>query len=243
MRIAVVLPVATALLLSGCGSSSTAPVESASPSGAVAGAADACPAGPPASSLLNTTSFGHDGVVGAIYNQSGAPVWIQYNSSLDITTNARRDTCRLDPGQRAAYAGNYGTDGKPRDSVWGPALGAGVIIYASASADMASGTAILTTDPNSSTPRAGTMGFTADYSCARANEALSARSEYSFAVSNDYGTSGRVVVKRLDDDKNVSKEWTGHSGWEVNDWARMDINIYTLGTCSRAERVPDGGPV
>ncbi len=228
---------AVALLLSACGqgSTTTAPVESASSavaSGAIA-SADLCPEGPPARGSL--TNFGgdgerEDGVVGTVTNNTGAAIWISNDTATSQkgggTRRARlRTPCLLEAGKSVVYSGNRGAD-----------------IYVSETPEDRTGTHISLRDPDLGYPYASVTGFKEPYvyvednsSCGAdygANETyLSEGESRYFHANNGAGYTGRVTVTRLPDDEKAANEYTG---WDVytDDYARMDVTISSLGYCS-----------
>ncbi len=211
---------AVALLLSACGqgSTATAPVESASSasaSGAIA-SADLCPEGPPARGSLTDKGgiqYGPDGIVGTVSNQTGAAVWISHGT--------KNTPCLLEAGKGVVYAGDVSTD-----------------IYVSATPEGRTGTYIKLKDPNLGYPYANARGFkepfTNDNSTCGAgyrDDGFSEGESRDFEATNDSGYTGKVTIVRLPDDENAANEYTGQTAF-TDDWARMDITIFALGSCS-----------
>ena len=208
---------AVALLLSACGqgSTATAPVESASSSaasGAIA-SADLCPEGPPARGSLTDNNYGNDGVVGTVTNNTGAAVWI----GKGVTSTP----CLLEAGKGVVYAGDVSAE-----------------FLVSATPEGRSGTYIRLKDPDLGYPEANVTGFkegmaSGDYACGAGyrDDGLSEGESRDFEATDGAGYTGKVTVTRLPDDEKAANEYTG-STTGTDDWARMDIAIFALGSCS-----------
>ena len=224
---------AVALLLSACsqGSTATAPVESASVSGAPA-SAELCPEGPPARESLTNKAYqyGDDGVVGTVTNNTGAAIWITNDAPVtgareDITRARLRTPCLLEAGKSVVYAGNTLAE-----------------MYVSATPTARTGTHISLVDPDLGYPYASVTGFKepyvkisdnsscgADYGDNKAK--LSEGESRDFDATNGAGYTGKVTVTRLPDDEKAANDFTG-STTGTDDWARMDVTISSLGYCS-----------
>ncbi len=216
---------ALAFALTACGSTATAPVESVSSSGAIAGS-DTCPEGPPARSPLVNDSYDNDGVVGTIANNTGADIWISNdagpNSYRGVMPEKHRAPCLLAPGKRAAFAGSMDA-----------------VLYVSSTPTNRSGSRVYLFDPDMGYPAASVTGFTEpfgmdNYSCgANPLEYIDFSEDESrdFEATNGAGYTGKATVSRLPDDEKAANEYTG-STTGTDDWARMDITIFALGSCS-----------
>ena len=220
MRIVgIALAIAALAALAGCGSSgqsgpsseSSAPVESASASGAVAGDSR-CQPGPPAYWKLRSEPSNadtDDGVVGAVYNDTSKPIGVK-------TESADGHPCRLDPGSRAAFMGResfvvqiyaYDDLGAPRSE-------------------------LRLTDPY------WWGGPSAEFEGPRWRETCPQRGRWGVddmregtgATLGDTAGAGVVEVKRLNDDKNTAIEWSGTTS--AGDWARIDIRVKSAPVCS-----------
>ena len=215
-----------ASMLTGCGSGSTTSdtsVASESASGAVA-SADACPQGPPAREPLISGSYGTDGVVGVVVNSTGNPLWVSNAASPDSRhrLDKRKTPCQLAPGDKAAFAS------------WKDA-----VLYVSASPTDLLGTRIYVYDPEIGYPGAMVSGFKASENTAincgteprDSDHEFSEDESWDYEASNGAGYSGKVNVVRLPDDEAAANEYTGvNSG--TDDWARMDVTVFALGSCS-----------
>ena len=220
---------AVALLLSACGqgSTTTAPVESASSavaSGAIA-SADLCPEGPPARGSLADGRYESDGVVGTVSNQTGAAVWISNQApkpSMAVEREVTRTPCLLEAGKSAVYSGS--------DTA---------VLYISAAPTNRTGTRIGLLDPLAWYPSASVTGFKEpfvndNYSCGAGYlDAVdfSEGASRDFEATNGAGYTGKVTIVRLPDDEAAANEYTGRT-FDTDDWARMDITIFALGSCS-----------
>ena len=238
MRGVVLSVVAAGVLLAGCGAStSSIPVESGTASGAPAALTHTpCRAGPPArSGLLGTEDIGHDGVVGTLRNGSDAPIFVR-----GLTDSF---SCMLDPGQGVAFAGSSfaaSIDEFPGLPRWFPngksknflEVDLPILVTSSREAN-APGVVIMPQDPRMGRPSVWTLYRTeSGATCPTAEGVLdtgglSEGQEYVLAGP----APGEVVVKRLNDDKNVVREWSGSSNSKVDDWARIDLTVKRIGSC------------
>ena len=212
---------AVALLLSACGqaSTATAPVESASASGAIA-SADRCPEGPPARGSLTDNGYGYgdDGVVGTVRNQTGAAVW--------ITSGTNQTPCLLEAGKGVVYSGNIRAE-----------------IFVSETTEDRTGTNIRLEDPDLGYPFANVHGFQegtdeegisfSNYACGAGyrTDGFAEGESRDFEATDGAGYTGKVTVTRLPDDEAAANEYTG-STTGTDDWARMDVTVSALGYCS-----------
>ena len=207
--------------LTACGSSgstadSSAPVDSAAATGAIAGTEPACQPGPPAQAPLSLTRnpdsrTNKDGFVGTIGNDSGKPLWVSFSHI--------GSWCRLDAGARAAYAyansSNYN----------------GIYVVD----ESGQGSAIEIIDPTMGWPRVIVASHVRDSECAwGSGKRKEARS--GFFYEDDEQTveesgAGKVTVKRLPDDASAARQWSGDSSGTTDDWARMDLTIREVGSC------------
>lgn len=240
MRFVAIPALATVVVLAGCGSSGTtapaASVETASESGAVA-SADTCPANSPVRGILKGELDGHDGVMGHIYNRTGAPVWVW----SELKSNAT--PCRLEPGAGASFASRM-DHRPPRGSAdwdafasWRPRANEAEIntsywMLVTSSPDASSpGIAIGVKDPDVVQPIVRSTYRTAQGSaCDRDNvmlrtDRLGENQEYRLKGSSQ----GDVLVKRFGDDARIAKEWTGTD--KSSDWARIDLTVDGFGIC------------
>lgn len=202
------------IILSACGSgATTAPVESSAGSGAVAGA-DVCFPGPPAKEPLNTEGGREDGVVGTIANETGGALWV----------SEARDggnpplLCRIDPGQRGAYASTIN-----------------IFLYVAATETDRSGTRIRLVDPIWGYPDASITGFKGrdieGTECGPdVEESMTEGKTLTVDNTDTSGYTGNVVVYRHSDNKAVAQEWTGSTDG-TGDWARIDVTIKKIGGC------------
>ena len=249
MREVVLSVVAAGVLLAGCGAAeSSTPVASDGASGAPAALSDTpCPQGPPArGGLLGTEDIGQDGVVGTLRNGSDAPIFVR-----GLTDSV---PCRLDPGQGVAFAGSdfpesireragdgalpnwfpRGKDGHGGSSVFANFYGVDSAILVTPSSDRgAPGVAIAPLDPTMGRPWVWTVYRTeSGATCPTAEGVLdtgglSEGQEYVLAGP----APGEVVVKRLNDDKDAVRQWSGSSDSKVDDWARIDLTVKRIGSC------------
>ncbi|TEX49939.1 MAG: hypothetical protein B7C55_12525 [Actinomycetales bacterium mxb001] len=209
------------LALSACGSSGTtaessAPVESITASGAVAGNEPACQPGPPAQAPLSFTRnpdswTNKDGFVGTIGNDSGETLWVSFHHI--------GSWCRLDAGTRAAYA--YSTSSGYN----------GIYVVD----ESGQGSAIEIIDPPMGWPRIIVASHIRDSECAwGSGKREEARSGFFYEDDEktvEAGGAGKVTVKRLPDDEGAAREWSGDSSGKTDDWARMDLTIREVGSC------------
>ena len=222
--------VSTVLLVAACGSggasTDSANVQSASASGEVV-AVNTCSPGPPAGSPLSITdqpdSWDYDGVVGAVYNSSGKNLW------LSVTTGGTSSgKCRVDAGQRAAYAFSTPSDIDVVIRVW------------DGEASDATYSTIRINDGLMDNPQAYLNGAINDTkACKRTlNDAWTDR--LSEGTSNTVPSKGQVwpsyaggefTFKRLKDDDKTAAEWTGAGAWKTGDWARIDITVTKPPSC------------
>lgn len=215
-------------LLAGCGSTATtaetsAPVTSESAAGAVA-SADSCPQGPPARAPLISGATGPDGVVGVVVNSTAAPIWVWNASNPDSKYRLERwlDPCQLAPGDRAAFAS------------WKDAT-----LYASVTRNNRVGTRIHLYDPAIGYPGAQVTGFKESTrtvtNCGTeprdSDHTFSEGESRDYEASNGAGYSGKVTVVRLPDDEAAANQYSG-TPVGTDDWARMDVTVYALGSCS-----------
>ena len=240
MKRIVIMTALVGLAAAGCGSSgATAPaasVESATQSGAVA-SADACPANSPVRGILKGELDEHDGVMGHIYNRTGAAVWVW----SELKSNAT--PCRLEPGAGASFAS--GMDHRPPrgDGDW--ALYASFFPRANEAEITTSYWMLVTSSPDSSSPGIAigvkdpsiqqpivrsTYRTAQGSACDRDNvllrtDRLDENQEYRLKGSSQ----GDVLVKRFDDNAGIAKEWTGTD--KSSDWARIDLSVDGFGTC------------
>lgn len=231
MRTLVLWPIAAGLLVAGCSAGGTvaegsATVASASASGGAVASADSCPQGPPARSPLVNDSYENDGVVGTIANNTGADIWISNdagpNSYRGVTAEKHRAPCLLAPGKRAAFAGSMDA-----------------VLYVSSTPTNRSGSRVYLFDPDIGYPAAYVTGFTEpfsvdNYSCGADpldNIDFSEDESRDFEARNGEGYTGKVTVVRLPDDEAAANEYTGRSS-ATDDWARMDVTVNGLGSCS-----------
>ena len=227
---------AAGVMLTGCGSSGqstessavpTPPVESASGSGAPA-SAEECPANSPVRGRLkgDVSPLSYNGVFGHVYNNTGSTVWIW---SQD---RAATSPCRLSPGKGASYGG----PSQPRmteDAAWVPGGARGLfwLLLTSSQDSGAPGTAVAVYDPPVGYPDAVSVYTTAGGSrCDRDDVrletgGLSEGQEYRLKGNSQ----GSVLVKRLDDNEGIAREWMQTS--DADDWARMDLFVESIGRC------------
>ena len=239
MRGVVLSVVAAGVLLAGCGAStSSIPVESGTASGAPAAVED-CPSLPPARGGLNGhwTAY-EDGVVGAIYNRTGSPIFVR--------GLIQEIPCRLASGERVAYAGAHLVDeieyakGEGPSAPWFPSGGnadfGGVdfaILVTSGPDRDGPGIAIGLEDPLMGRPSVSTVYRT--YGGAECPTAKGALDTGGLSEGTTYvlkgPAPGEVKVTRLKDDKVAAREWVGVDQSNVDDWARIDLEIVSLGSC------------
>ena len=228
-----------AALLTGCGAAaSSTPVASDGASGEPAALSDTpCPEGPPAQwKGLQGTSWhiGEDGVVGSLRNSTAGPIFVH-----GLTDSF---PCRLESGRGVAFAGSelpgtiverWGVSSLPS---WMPRKFTGVdmAIWVSSSRDRdAPGVVIMPQDPSVGRPSAFTL-YTTEFghTCPTAEGVLDTgglREGQEYVLAGP--APGEVVVKRLNDDKNVVREWSGSSNSKVDDWARIDLTVKRIGSC------------
>lgn len=233
------IAIAAGLLLTGYGSAEVAapaaPVESSSASGAVA-SGDVCPQGAPARGMFRGRYWGinySDGVLGHVYNQTSSPIWLWSEQKTDPTP------CRVDPGQGASFAATTGRDMDTKDAAswrgtrwWKGVDGGHFWMLATASPDPSSpGVAIGLDDPFSAKPQAYSVYRTAAGTACASDDVMfqSARLSEGDEYRLKGGSQGDVLVKRLDDNKEVAVEWT--DSWHARDWARLDIFVDAIGRC------------
>ena len=220
MRLALGCALGAALMLTACGSSTTAPAESAATAvdaGAVA-SADACPEGPPARGPLADVGFDFNGVVGTIVNQTGAGFWVSNDRSRKKIEEARTP-CFLENGKGTVFAS-----------------GKTALLYVSATATDRSGTRIEIRDKGIGYPTAAVSGFrksTQAIDCGTTGEVSFKENDSRILESMSVtGYSGQVRVARLVDDKDAVRTWSGYDNWSVDDWARIDLTVTIVGSCS-----------
>ena len=229
----VVAAMAAGVVLAGCGSSgqsaeSSAPVESASASGAVA-SAEECPANSPVrGSLKGDVGWrSYDGVFGHIYNTTGSQMWVW---------GPRKDAaapCLLNPGKGASF----GFAGPPDDKAnWVPtsvkAFSGLIVFLVTSSPDSdAPGTMIGVSDPEMDYPDAASIYRTAGGSRCKSDDVAlrtgSMREGQEYRLKGN--SQGSVLVKRLDDNEEIAREWMQTS--KANDWARLDLYVESIGRC------------
>ncbi len=233
------IPAVAVLALTGCGSAQTsapaASLETASQSGAVA-SADACPANSPVRGILKGELDGNDGVLGHVYNRTGAAVWLWSERKSNASP------CRLDPGAGASFASRMdhrppmGADwdafaswrprvneAEPNTSYW---------ILVTPSPDAASGgIAIGLKDPDVVQPIARSTYRTAQGSACQRDDVMirTARLDENKEFRLKGSSQGDVLVKRYDDNAAIAKEWTGTD--KSSDWARIDLYVDGFGSC------------
>lgn len=230
MGVRVLAVACAALALAACSSGGSAgdggAVESATASGAVAGV-NACSPGPPAGSPLSITdqpdSWDYDGAVGAVYNSSGKTLWLSLTSAG--TTGSK---CRLDNGQRAAYAVSTPSDRDVLLKVW------------DGEGSDATYSQVLIEDGNVMYPTLTFDGAINDTkSCTRTlKESMTMRlaegDKQTIPSSQTVHASyagGEYEITRLDDDGDVAAEWTAAGKWKSGDWARIDVKITKAPFC------------
>lgn len=215
-----------AVILSACGSSSTAPVESASSdAGAVAGNVADCPEGPPARSPLSFGKIGQDGVVGGLYNDTGQPIYV--TNGTETPTDNIETPCRLGPGKATFYSGsNLG--------------GNDIELYLSAEDNSfnRAGTRVNMSDGIAFWPQVWVEGFSfrhpgwsREWNCTP-DESKRINISQGQSQSYDNYELGKLTVARLNDDGAAAREYVGTDSSKVNDWARIDVRISRLGGCS-----------
>ena len=231
----VVAAMAAGVVLAGCGSSgqsaeSSAPVESASASGAVA-SAEECPANSPVRGILkgDVGWASYNGVFGHIYNTTGSPLWVW---------SQRKDAgapCLLNPGKGASF----GFAGPPKEeATWVPRHDFLLVsnhwilfLVTSSAASDAPGTMIGVFDPDIGYPNAASIYRTAGGSSCEGDDVgletdgLSEGQEYRLKGNSQ----GSVLVKRLDDNEVIAREWMQTS--DADDWARLDLYVESIGRC------------
>lgn len=205
MRLMLATVLSTAILVAGCGSNSAtpAPVESSSQAGEIAAAT--CALGPPAQGQFRQTSSGTggDGVVGAIYNDTLSTIRVGHQYSTEAP-------CPLKPGERMAFA----------------LTGSNTALFAVREGESV-GAVVFLVDPFAGYPTAIVSGFSGREGCG--SEYSSPGLEEGQEWRSSYWASGSVVVKRLNDDGAIARQWSGWDSWKVDDWARMDVRIERLG--------------
>lgn len=201
-------------------------MESAGASGEVA-AVNACSPGPPAGSPLSITdqpdSWDYDGAVGAIYNSSGKTVWLSLTSGSTAGSK-----CRLDNGQRAAYAVSTPSDLDVVLKVW------------DGEGSDATYTKVLIEDGNVMYPTLTFDGAINDTkSCTltlkesmtiRLAEGDTQTIPSRQTVYKSYA-GGEYDIARLDDDRDIAAEWTAAGKWKSGDWPRIDVKITKAPFC------------
>jgi len=233
---------AVGLALSGCGSAgrsgeSSAPVESVSASGEVVGGSGIvkeCPEGHPARGVLSAVTFpgrssaAHDGVVRTIYNDTDHTIGVDSDGTGEIS-------CFLNPGRNTMFAGSMGV--RESRSVHMPheVKEASEMFWLYLSARMHQGvTAVGFLDPNRGEPQVFASQRVSNlHSACPPDEKPTSTGEMEQA-SHEALTGdaiGALWIERLRDDKNVARQGTGWDGWAVNDWARIDLRVYELGSC------------
>ena len=227
----VVAAMAAGVVLAGCGSSgqsaeSSAPVESASASGAVA-SAEECPANSPVRGILkgDVSAMSYNGVFGHIYNTTDSPLWV-WSQDRDAAS-----PCLLNPGKGASF----GSASEPRmtsDAAWVPSGDSRFWLLLTSSRDSsAPGTAVSVYDPPVGYPTSQSVYRTASGSSCESDDVtlktdgLSEGQEYRLKGNSQ----GSVLVKRLDDNEVIAREWMQTS--DANDWARLDLYVESIGRC------------
>ena len=206
---------AVTALIAACGSSSTAPVESASASGEVASAIADCPQGPPARDHLKTGDVDNAGVWGTLTNETTEPVFVA--NGWD-----RAPSCRLTPGASAAFAG----------SRW--SVDVSLVITQEAKPGQPSGTNIgLKNVLFGGTPDVYSYASGSSGRIDCGSEDSSGR-ELTSGSSITYGSpvTGKVTVTRLANDSAAAREYVGIDSPLLDTWARIDVRIVRLGICS-----------
>ena len=234
------LGAALSISLTACGSSTdtsssptpTVAVESQSASGAVA-SAEECPANSPVRGILAVSKVYDDGVFGHVYNNTGSPVWV-WSQRKDAAS-----PCLLSPGKGASFgsASPPGSDDAPwvpsrtriefqdqfTDQFW--------ILVTSSPDSNAPGTAVGVVDPNVGYPDAVSIYTTAGGSRCDGDKrqlrtaGLKENREYRLKGNSQ----GSVLVKRLDDNEVIAREWMQTS--DADDWARLDLYVESIGRC------------
>jgi len=224
------IPAVAILALTGCGSAQTsapaASLESASQSGAVA-SADACPANSPVRGILkgDMSALSYNGVFGQVYNNTGSTVWIWSQDKADTAP------CRLSPGEGASF----GSASEPRmtsDAAWVPSGDSRFwLLLTSAQDPNSPGTAVAVYDPPVGYPDAVSVYRTAGGGICDSDNVqlktagLSEGQEYRLKGNSQ----GSVLVKRLDDNEGIAREWMQTS--DADDWARIDLFVESVGRC------------
>ena len=212
----VVAAMAAGVVLAGCGSSgqsgeSSAPVESASASGAVA-SAEECRSGPPISPQSGRTLDKHDGVFGTLYNETGSTLWV----SMDW--NVGETWCRLDAGRGAAF---------------GAAEFINLLVSVGNGSDSYPGVRIFVNDPEwFFLPKVKTSYEASDRRLCYQDQSELDTGGLEENEENwlNGKVQGSVEVKRFPDSKAIAREWIGTS--KADDWARIDLHVKQIGVCS-----------
>lgn len=179
---------------------------------------------------------GNDGVLGHVYNRTGATVWVW----SELKSNSA--PCRLEPGAGASFASRMdhrppkGTDWdafaswRPRANEAEPNTSYWILVTSSPDAS-SGGIAIGLKDPEIVQPIVRSTYRQAQGSpCDRDNvimktDRLSENQEFRLKGSSQ----GDVLVKRYGDSAVIAKEWTGTD--KSSDWARIDLFVDGFGTC------------
>lgn len=215
MKTLVIAALALGTVLAGCGSSGqtadpTVSVESADASGGVA--ADdgiACPSGPPARGVMVINAFDDQhGVVGQIYNESGATLWLWSRKWPGI--------CQLDAGRSAGFA-----------------VGSSAVITVSSVQDYGKspGIGIRIEDTPGLSPAVTTWFQRPNLSRCESNKSevktvgLKEDSEQML----EGVAQGSVLVTRLPNSKEINREWLPSGN--ADNFSRIDLYVKAVGIC------------
>lgn len=217
VRMLIFWPVAAGLLVAGCGAGGavvegSASVDSASASGEVAGSANTCITGAPATRPLSYLGGGTDGFVGTIVNATGGDIYINLQDE---------SPCLLPNGQSAPYASGTPLNGRS--------------LYASATASSPrAGTRFIINDPYVGLPSVQAFSYDEGAgSCVGSSSGAGVKLYEGDTEGLDETGTGSFTAVRLPDDAEAARQWTGASdSSQVDDWARVDITINRLARCS-----------
>jgi hypothetical protein len=234
MRSTLTAALAAGLLLAGCGAtaSTPAPVESESASGAVAGTVADCKEGPPAE-LFKAKTYSHDGVVGTMRNTGTRDLVVALATEWPGTPeDPKTPRCYLAPGKGVVFALGGGATYREVTGRF--------VVYDREWYDLPAdspeksrhsrnGTAIALSDPLMGRVEVNVGGYDVKGRTAFCPVEEDTRHflegfEYPFM-------DGGARFKRLKDDKAAAREWTGINAGNVDDWARVDIQIARTGGC------------
>ena len=211
--------VAAVLVLSACGSSTTAPTELPATqvdAGAVA-SADACPEGPPAGGPLADVWVAFDGFVGTIVNDTGAGVWVSNDNGRPLKETPRTP-CFLDAGKSAAFASS-----------------ARALLSVSLTATDRSGTRIELWDRGDGDPTARVSAFRQNPPAKNCGvswrKSLIVNEPLDLEARAGTGYSGQIRVT-LVDDQAAARTFTGQDDRYLEEWRRVDVAVTQLGTCN-----------